>query len=205
MVASIQTTEPHQNCARQNFTFCGPLAFLPLYGSEQNQCNIVWSIDNHQLTYIKNHPDIKRLLQQQANDELGEVTQISDMQFFALTQHHYHDYVQQNVVLIGDAAHSIHPLAGQGANLGFSDCQALITQIKFAQQHQLAINHPTLLKRYTRARQSENLAMMSTMEAFKRGFSSSSPMIHLLRGKALRFANQNKSIKQFLMRKAMGI
>ena len=100
---------------------------------------------------------------------------------FPLRQCHAVDYVQQGIALVGDAAHSIHPLAGQGVNLGLKDVAVLVEELGRAWQQESALGSELTLRRYQRRRKTDNLLMMSAMEAFKRGFGSTHPAITVAR------------------------
>ena len=107
-------------------------------------------------------------------------------------------------MLVADAAHSIHPLAGQGVNLGLSDVRVLSEQLIAAQTHGLTIASPALLKRYQRQRKTENLAMMAAMEGFKRGFGSRQPLAVMARNIGLNWVDQRSWLKRWFMAQALG-
>jgi 2-octaprenylphenol hydroxylase len=109
------------------------------------------------------------------------------------------------VALLGDAAHSIHPLAGQGANLGFSDALVLAEEIASAYKRQLDLGDLSLLKRYQRRRKPENLAAMAAMEGFKRLFGAQNSTIRLIRNYGLSAINGLGAIKNKLIKQAMGL
>ena len=106
---------------------------------------------------------------------------------------------------MGDAAHSIHPLAGQGANLGFSDALVLAEEIASAYKRQLDLGDLSLLKRYQRRRKPENLAAMVAMEGFKRLFGAQNSTLRLVRNYGLSAINGLGAIKNNLIKQAMGL
>ncbi|WP_197479388.1 FAD-dependent monooxygenase, partial [Oleiphilus sp. HI0132] len=109
------------------------------------------------------------------------------------------------LALIGDAAHTIHPLAGQGVNLGFKDVFALSQVLILADQQELDPGNLTLLKRYQRQRQADNLLMMGAMEGFKRLFAQPDPLLRWVRNTGLDFVNKQGFIKKQLVKHAMGL
>ena len=110
-----------------------------------------------------------------------QVLEVSERQMFPLIQCHAVDYSRGRFVLVGDAAHSIHPLAGQGINLGLSDAQTLGNEIVWAHQRGADWCSPQVFSRYERQRKGDNLGMMATMQAFKWGFGSKNPAVTLMR------------------------
>jgi len=124
---------------------------------------------------------------------------------FPLYQRHATEYVQDHVALVGDAAHTIHPLAGQGVNLGFSDARVLSEVIKQAIESGEEFASHQVLSRYQRRRKAENLGMMGVMEGFKRLFGSEEPSLTWLRNTGMNLADQTPLIKRQLMRQAMGL
>jgi 2-octaprenylphenol hydroxylase len=106
-------------------------------------------------------------------------------------------------VLVADAAHSIHPLAGQGINLGLSDVRILAQELLAGCAGGLTVSSPVSLKRYQRQRKSENLAMMAAMEGFKRGFGSPHPAAVILRNIGLNMVERQHWLKRWFMRQAI--
>jgi 2-octaprenylphenol hydroxylase len=136
---------------------------------------------------------------------LGKVLNIEKRHLIPLRQSHAIDYVIPRVALLGDAAHSIHPLAGQGANLGFSDALVLAEEITNAYRRNLDLGDLSVLKRYQRRRKPENLAAMATMEGFKRLFGSHNSTLRLIRNYGLSAINGLGAIKNKLIKQAMGL
>ena len=124
---------------------------------------------------------------------------------FPLRQRHALDYVQPGVALVGDAAHTIHPLAGQGINLGLQDVDALAAEILAARQRGQDPSQLHVLKRYQRRRKGENLLMMTAMDGFKRLFEQDALPLRWLRNTGMRGVDAMGPLKQQLMRHAMGL
>ena len=208
IVTTITTEQSNQQTAWQRFMETGPLALLPLnVDGDMHRCSIVWSQDTAEAERLMALSDAEFCQQLSAASEycLGQVTAVDKRFSIPLIQRHAIDYAQPRVALIGDAAHSIHPLAGQGVNLGFSDAQVLAKEIHRAFSRAIDVGDLTVLKRYQRQRKPENLGAMAAMEGFKRLFGSSNPALRLMRNKGMSGVNQIAPIKNQLIRKAMGL
>jgi 2-octaprenylphenol hydroxylase len=136
---------------------------------------------------------------------LGRVVACSPRFAFPLRQRHAIDYVRPGVALVADAAHTIHPLAGQGINLGLQDVQVLAEEIVAGRARGANPGQLQLLKRYQRKRKSENMLMMAAMDGFKSLFEQSSLPVRLLRNEGMRRVSSLGPIKRQLMQRAMGI
>src|SRR5690606_3168149 len=121
-----------------------------------------------------------------------------------LVMRHAHDYVQLRFALVGDAAHTIHPLAGQGGNLGLLDAAALVQVMTEARQKQQDIGSLKVLRRYQRWRKGDNLVMLAAMSAFKELFSQNSPWIINLRSHGLNLTDRTSWFKNLIMNYAIG-
>jgi 2-polyprenylphenol 6-hydroxylase len=211
IVTTIRTEQAHQNTARQIFMDEGVLAFLPLADqaalpSPQQYCSIVWSVIPSRAESLMSMDDAAfcQALSNASQHWLGAV-QHTDKRFsFPLRQRHARRYHQGPLVLIGDAAHSIHPLAGQGANLGLADAQVLAEELVRARHSGRSPADPVVLSRYQRRRQPNNLGMMVTMEAFKRLYAEQPLPVRWLRNTGMDAVDRLPVLKQFLIRQALG-
>jgi len=204
VVTTVKTQNPHQHTAWQRFMSTGPLAFLPL---RDGRSSIVWSTTPQYADELLalDEAAFCHALGDAFEHQLGEVLQASERAAFPLRLQHSASYIAKRRVLVGDAAHMIHPLAGQGVNLGFLDVAALCEVLLDAQLQNREFYAHAVLRRYERWRKGDNLLTMSAMDGFKRLFGSSPPPLQLLRNVGLSLANINGPIKNGLIRQAMGL
>ena len=209
IVATVQTEQPHQFTAWQRFSETGPLAFLPLADAQVSHrfCSIVWSQDTARAQSLMALDDqaFLKVLGVEFEASLGKLEAVSKRYALPLRQRHAKTYVKPGLVLLGDAAHTIHPLAGQGVNLGFKDVKALAEILSEADKKGLEVNNLLLLKRYQRQRQGDNLLMMGAMEGFKRLFAEPDPLVRWLRNTGLNWVNKQAFLKQQIAKHAMGL
>jgi 2-polyprenylphenol 6-hydroxylase len=205
IVATVQSSRSHQFTAWQNFLSTGPLAFLPLDHPGEQYCSIVWSLDTDKADEMMslNDEEFSKALARAFEHRLGDVRSVSKRFCFPLRQRHAVDYFSENVVLIGDAAHTIHPLAGQGVNLGLLDAQALVVEIIRGIERGLPVNDASLLRRYQRRRKANNMEVMLLMEGLKRLFSSRSLAVRWLRNIGLKKVNELTILKNWLAKQAI--
>jgi 2-octaprenylphenol hydroxylase len=204
LVTTIKTELPHQNIAWQCFSPEGALALLPL--KDTYHCSIVWStIPSHaeQLRHMS-EDEFNHALTITFQQRLGRLQKIDHLLHFPLTMRHVKNYVKPQLALIGDAAHTMHPLAGQGVNLGIADAISLAGSIRQALQKGRAMNGWQTLRRYERDRKAVNWQMIAFMEMFKRLFASRSPMAIHARAVGLNFTDQQNLLKNFFVRQATG-
>jgi 2-polyprenylphenol 6-hydroxylase len=201
----VKTTLPHENIARQRFLTDGPLAFLPM--SDDKQCAIVWSTTHKQAEELlkMSTTDFNMFLQESFEHTLGEIPESEPRASFPLSRAEAEHYCVERFALAGDAAHSIHPLAGQGANLGLLDAASLGQLIVKAKTGNKDIASRRVLRTYERWRRGENKLMMMTMESFKYAFENQTPPVPVLRNSALNIANSFIPLKHTIMRHAMGL
>ena len=204
IVCTVTTEQPHNKTARQHFLPEGPLAFLPL--AHSNQCSIVWSNSTEEAELLNqlDDDDFKLALAKAFNHQLGEVVDISQRASFPLKLRHADHYVETGFALVGDAAHTIHPLAGQGVNIGLLDAKALADIVIEAHSKGRDIGSLHTLKKYQRRRKADNIAMQLTMDLFKRGFGSELAPIRWARRFGLRTVNKHNILKKLFMHQAAG-
>ena len=203
IVGTVALSSPHQATCWQAFLSTGPLALLPL--PDPSKVALVWSLDAQEHAEVAALSDTAFI--EALNQALGPLAPHAEAVgirvSFPLKQSHAIDYVDDALVLVADAAHSIHPLAGQGINLGLSDVRILAQELLVACAGGLSVSSPVALKRYQRQRKSENLAMMAAMEGFKRGFGSPHPAAVILRNIGLNMVERQHWLKRWFMRQAI--
>lgn len=211
IVTTLRCERPHQNTAWQIFTPTGPLALLPLREqntqSDSHICSIVWSQDEAHADHLLalSDADFCSTLAHTFENRLGAVSLLDRRVAFPLRQQHAKSYVTPGVALIGDAAHTIHPLAGQGINLGFMDAATLAEILIEGLLQGLPLNEYSLLRRYQRRRQTPNLTMMAAMETFKRMYGPSVWALHLLRNWGMTQVDTHTLVKQQVVERALGL
>lgn len=205
LVCSVSIEKPHLTGAWQRFTDTGILAFLPLPNS--NMSSIVWSCPEEQANGLLALDDdaFCAELGKAFEFELGEVTAVGPRAAIPLRQRHAKQYSKKGIVLVGDAAHTLHPLAGQGVNLGLMDAYTLADELKAARARGVKLSHQQVLDRYERRRKPDNLAMMATMEGFKRLFAAKQPGFRWIRNWGMNKVNSLSAVKHHLVQEAMGL
>ena len=208
IVTSVRCERPHQATAWQRFTDDGPLAFLPLARQgDEHWCSIVWSTVPAEAERLMALDDeaFRHELGKAFEWRLGQVTAVDPRLCIPLRQRHAKRYVESGLALIGDAAHSIHPLAGQGVNLGFLDAAVLAEVLLHALQRGEQPNDVRVLSRYERRRMPHNLAMMAAMEGFERLFQADPLPLRLLRNSGLNWVDDLPDAKALFVRRALGL
>ena len=203
IVAHVQTSEPHRETAWQRFLPTGPLAFLPL---ADGRCSIVWSVteDRARALLALDDAAFRGELEQASQCRLGAVTAVSRRIALPLRLQHADPYVRPRLALIGDAAHAVHPLAGQGVNLGLLDAAQLADDLATALERGRDLGGLWTLRRYERARRGDNLRMLGAMDGFKRLFSNANPLLVAARNTGLAVADRLPPFKRLLMAEALG-
>lgn len=200
VVANFASAKPHHGIARQWFRPDGILAYLPLPG---NRISIVWSTDTaHAQELLSLPPEVFCAEVAQAGRmALGELTLLTPPAAFPLHLIQVGSLTGSRVALIGDAAHQVHPLAGQGVNLGFGDARALAETLKARGPRDCG--DALLLRRYERARKEEILAMQSVTDGLKELFGKRNAAVGAMRNLGLSLTNRSGWLKQALIRHAM--
>ena len=204
IVANVEIGHWHRETAWQRFLPTGPLAFLPL---ADGRCSIVWSAEEHRAEELLAMDDARFIaeLEQAFQQRLGPVLSVGPRAAFPLRLQHALRYAAPRAALIGDAAHAIHPLAGQGVNLGFLDVAAMAEALEHARRKGRDIGNLATLRRYERARRGENLIMLGAMDLFKRMFSNRNPPLVAGRNLGLAAAERIAPLKRVFMSQALGL
>jgi 2-octaprenylphenol hydroxylase len=203
LVAHVRTTRPHQNTAWQRFLPTGPLAFLPL---DDGRSSIVWSAARSRAAELRamSPEAMGAALTAASGEALGQCTLTTAPASFPLKLQYAMEYARPRAVLLGDAAHVVHPLAGQGLNLGLLDCGALVQVLE---QSGGAANFGdyAVLRRYERWRRSENLLAAGALDGLERLFSNADPLSAGLRSAGLNVAERLPFLKRGFARHALGL
>jgi len=201
IVANVKSSKPHQDTAWQRFLHTGPVAVLPL---ADNHSSIVWSADNQEAESLMSLSDAGfcQALSQALEGRLGDFELCTKRQSFSLQSQRAERYFAKSAVLVGDAAHSIHPLAGQGANLGFKDIVHLTQLLKDELPSNFA--NPVLLQRFQRVRKADNEQTDTMMSALHKAYQGEAGLWLAMRGLGMNFINRSDTLKRVLARQAIG-
>ena len=204
MVAVVSTERSHEETAWQRFLPTGPLAFLPL---ADGRSSIVWSAtsDEAERLLALDEAEFCAALTRAFDRRLGEVTGCGERVLFPLRRQHAERYIAPRIALVGDASHVIHPLAGQGVNLGLKDAGELANTLCDARSRERDIGTFPVLRRYERARRGDNASMMLAMDGFKHLFGSRIAPLRWLRNAGLNLVDAAPLVKNQIMRSAMGL
>ena len=203
LVAHVQTALGHANTAWQRFLSTGPVAFLPL---NDGRCSMVWSVTRHQAEVLRamTSEAFGDALTEASGAVLGRCTLTSKLASFPLKLQYAVDYARPRAVLLGDAAHVVHPLAGQGLNLGLLDCAALAQVLGDAGGVENFGDYQHL-RRYERWRRSENVIAAAALDGLERLFSNSDARSVALRTAGLSAVARMPFVRRGFARRALGI
>jgi 2-octaprenylphenol hydroxylase len=203
LVAHVQTAQVHANTAWQRFTSTGPVAFLPL---NDGRCSIVWSVARSKAELLRAMDPFAFgvALTEASGAALGQCTLTSKLASFPLKLQYAVEYVRPRAVLLGDAAHVVHPLAGQGLNLGLLDCAAL-AQVLSEAEGVANFGDYTCLRRYERWRRSENVIAATALDGLERLFSNSDALKLGMRTAGLSAVARLPFVKRAFALRALGI
>ncbi len=203
VVAHLMPEKPHAATARQVFHGDEPLALLPL---ADGRVSIVWSTgaENAERLLALPEAEFSRAVTDASDAALGALTLASERASFALTRLHAENYIGPRVALAGDAAHVVHPLAGQGMNLGLLDAAALAEVIADGRHSGCDVDDYLVLRRYERWRHGENLAAQTALDGFKRLFGMDLAPVRTLRGAGMRLFDLAAPAKRYAIRIALG-
>ncbi len=197
MLISVQTQLPQQDITWQQFTPKGPRSFLPLCG---HQGSLVWYDSPSRIKQLSamSGEQLRQEILAEFPSELGDI-KVQKFGSFPLTRRHAQAYFQHQCVLVGDSAHTINPLAGQGVNLGFKDVMKLL---EVTEKHQLS---ERALRAYQASRRVDNLVMQTGMDVFYKGFSNSLPPLKFARNALLKMAEHSGPVKEQVLKYALGL
>ena len=203
MLINVTTELEQQDITWQQFTPTGPLAMLPMSG--QN-ASLVWYQQRDEIKRLAglSNEELTQLIHRHFPEKLGRVN-VVDKGYFPLTRRHANQYRVGRILLLGDAAHSINPLAGQGVNLGFKDVSALAQIIASAIAEGTNWHEEKTLGQYQTARRTDNLMMMSAMDALYATFSNNSPILKFIRNVGLFAAQRTPVLKNKVLEYACGL
>jgi len=204
IVCTIAHRLPHHGLAQERFLPAGPFAVLPM---RDNQSSLVWVEPDDRVGLYLELPeaDFVQEIHERVGDYLGELRLASQRFSYSLSLMHAKSYIAPRLALIGDAAHAIHPIAGQGVNLGFRDVGVLTELIVDKFKLGLDIGSDEVLQHYQRWRRFDNIAMLAVTDGLNRLFSNNIPPIRLARGAGLWAVSKLPPLKRFFMRDAMGL
>ena len=204
LVAMVETARPHQHTAWQRFLGEGTLAFLPLH---DGRSSIVWSLPTPRADRLLTlAPEaFERELEQDLDGALGKVRLASERIRFPLWKLSAEHYVTARLALVGDAAHVVHPLAGQGANLGLLDAAALADVLAEGLAQREDPGAERILRRYERWRRSENELMAAAIDGFDRLLARGSGKVAELAQRGMPWVNRSSLAKRVFIERAMGL
>lgn len=203
-VGNLVTEKPHQGIAWQRYIPTGPVAFLPL---ADGRCSLAWHADDalaHELAEL-DHDTFCRRLTEASGGVLGRVQSIGQRASFPLRLMHATEYVRPRVALAGDAAHVLHPMAGQGVNLGLMDVAVLADVLERAREGGRDLGDVRALRRYQRRRKVDNLAIMAATDALKRVFGVDDDAFSRMRDRGIALADALTPLKQRMIHQAAGL
>jgi 2-octaprenyl-6-methoxyphenol hydroxylase len=213
IVCAISHRRPHHNTALEHFLPSGPFAQLPmsaspdaLKGGAPNMSAIVWTERTTiaQRMLALDDASLAKAIARRLGDGLGALQVVGRRWSYPLGALHAHRYHDTRLVLVGDAAHTIHPIAGQGLNLGFRDAMALADLVIEASHRGADCGAPELLQHYQRWRRPDNLLMLAATDALDRLFSNDNPLLRLARDVGIAAVHRAPPLKRLFMRQAMG-
>jgi 2-octaprenyl-6-methoxyphenol hydroxylase len=203
VIANVSTEKPHLGKAFERFTEFGPIAMLPL---SQNRCSLVWTLPPEKAaqTCALTDEQFKTELQQAFGYWLGEITQVGKRNSFPLTLVQAESNIAPRLALVGNASHTIHPIAGQGFNLGLRDVKQLASLIKHALATEQDIGEYALLMAYQQHRQVDQQQIIQLTDSLVTFFSNQLPPMVLGRNIGLKVLNYFSPLKKALATKTMG-
>ena len=199
-----QGSDNNNSTASQIFSDKGIFALMPIKHLKENMFSVVWSVPNDLLKDTNKDNFVSKNIDAMTTKINSKITLETDIISFPLSNHHLDSYMKEGIVVVGDAAHSIHPLAGQGINLGFADADILCEEIIEAFKKGYSIGSHRVLKKYEIRRKSINEIMLKAMDGFVGLFGSSNIYIKVLRNLGLNIFNKLSFMKVFFINHASG-
>ncbi len=199
LVTVVSHCNAHQNIAKQFFLETGPLGLLPLANTQHTA--IVWSAASQYVDMLHqlSNEAFKIILNRYTGTQLGTINDVGIRYDYPLTYYHSHPYIKDNIALIGDAAHRIHPLAGQGLNLGLADCQSLLKTILHANRIQRSIGVSASLRPYERQQRFRNQLMMTSIHMIAYWFDQRQYCLKKCRIQSMKVLQQIPFLKQWII------
>ena len=204
IVCTVAHERPHDSVAREHFLPTGPFAVLPLPG---NRSSIVWTESKDLAPAIMALDEAEFLaeLERRFGDTLGRLRVVGPRWSYPLSLQHAETAIALRLALVGDAAHAMHPIAGQGLNMGLRDAAALTEVLAEARRLGLDIGADTVLERFQRWRRFDNTLMLAMTDGLNRLFSNTIGPVRLARGLGLAAVNRMPPLKRLIVRSAMGL
>lgn len=204
IVGNLRTGQAHEHTCWQRFLPSGPVAFLPLV---DGRCSLAWHTSTRHADYLLTLDDdaFRAELEVASGGVLGEIGELGPRGAFPLALRHAMEYVRPRVALVGDAAHTVHPLAGQGVNLGLLDAAALAETLIAGRAAGDDPGDFARLRGYQRRRRTNNVAMQLGLDAFKRGFGTTLAPLRWARNLGLDLADRGGPAKRAMIRCALGV
>ena len=209
LVTNIQHSKNHKNTAFEIFLPNGPLAMLPMKSFKKNiyKSSLIWTENISTINKMKKMEldSVKDLIEENIYKYLGKVLKIDSFKVFPLSAHVCRKFYNKRIVLVGDSAHSIHPIAGQGWNLGMRDVKYLVETLYESKKFGLDIGSLEILKKYNNNRFADVSSMLFITHSLNKVFLSKSNFINNLRSIGFNYINKRKKITSSLVNYAMGV
>lgn len=207
IVCTVTHDNPHNNIAVEDFRSEGPFAVLPMMDDEKgnHRSSVVWSEHGKKNSAMDwNEDTFNAALTARFPEQYGNVKLQTKRFSYPLGLVHAHDYIAQRTALIADAAHGIHPIAGQGLNLGYRDVNTLSNMLINAKRNNQDLGSKELLSEYQKARKMDNMAMAAATDSLNALFSNPITPVRVIRKMGLRAVQRFEPAKRFFMKQAMG-
>lgn len=209
IVATLHHANPHNNIAVEHFRKEGPLAILPLSDDAKgkHRSTMVWTVETRDAKSLFDMDEniFNAALAARMPQSYGEIKLASKRMSYPLSLQHAHHYIGNRIALIADAAHGMHPIAGQGLNMGMRDIKALSDILIDARNTKEDFGSEAILKKYQRARHFDNMTMMAATDGLNKLFSNDLPFVGHLRRIGISAINKIPPAKRFFMHQAMGL